>query len=119
MKDYEKILAWMYIVCTPVYMCYLMYGLSMMFRVMYRYGQRIVRPYPRLASFDRVDGQMLPWPDTNEPCPICMDPLDGNDANVIRLRRCRHVFHMECIKPWNHGYQQSCPLCRQDIGHIV
>lgn len=46
-----------------------------------------------------------------ESCSICLAEYDGEDM-VIRLPRCGHVFHMECINSWLDRSQFTCPLCR-------
>lgn len=46
-----------------------------------------------------------------ESCSICLAEYDGEEM-VIRLPRCGHVFHMECINSWLDRSQFTCPLCR-------
>ena len=47
-------------------------------------------------------------------CPICLRPYNvGQDVAWSKLRRCRHVFHYECILPWA-GMFTSLSLFRID-----
>ena len=50
-------------------------------------------------------------------CSICID--DFEDGEKIRiLPKCRHGFHLECIKPWLIERQGCCPLCKTPVlGH--
>lgn len=42
-------------------------------------------------------------------CPICRE-----DMAVGKKLRCRHVFHLECLKKWCER-QQFCPICKVDL----
>lgn len=44
-------------------------------------------------------------------CAICLDEF--NAASRVRLLRCTHVFHVECIDSWLQG-SKLCPLCKQN-----
>ena len=44
-------------------------------------------------------------------CPICNDPLTQD----IRVLRCGHRFHNECIENAIHAGYNNCPLCRKPI----
>jgi hypothetical protein len=47
-------------------------------------------------------------------CSICID--DFNDGEqILVLPRCRHGFHMDCIKPWLIERQGCCPLCKTNV----
>ena len=43
-------------------------------------------------------------------CPICSEPLTQD----VRVLRCGHRFHNECIESWLTSHN-SCPLCRRPI----
>jgi hypothetical protein len=47
-------------------------------------------------------------------CAVCLSNLveAGCDQPVVRLRRCKHLFHKECVAPWV-GSGKPCPICRQ------
>ncbi|CAA0406769.1 unnamed protein product [Arabidopsis thaliana] len=43
-------------------------------------------------------------------CSICLEELeDGHE--IIRIKKCRHVFHRSCIDSWLKQ-NRSCPNCR-------
>ena len=44
-------------------------------------------------------------------CPICSEPLTQD----IRVLRCGHRFHNECIENAIHAGYNNCPLCRRPI----
>jgi hypothetical protein len=45
-------------------------------------------------------------------CSICLENFE-NDDNV-RLLRCHHVYHNECIKEWFER-SSKCPLCNTNV----
>jgi hypothetical protein len=47
---------------------------------------------------------------TREKCTICLCGYEDND--LLRILRCKHGFHSECIDQWLTGHVNSCPLCR-------
>ncbi|XP_023634324.1 uncharacterized protein LOC17879280, partial [Capsella rubella] len=63
---------------------------------------------PRGASAEVL--QRLSEEQRVEPtCSICIENLSGC---IIRMPRCLHMFHQECLFEWL-GRQNSCPLCRR------
>ncbi|KAF9761974.1 ERAD-associated E3 ubiquitin-protein ligase HRD1 [Nosema granulosis] len=42
-------------------------------------------------------------------CPICREEME-----VGKILRCKHVFHLECLKKWCER-QQFCPICKVDL----
>ncbi|KAF7728184.1 hypothetical protein EC973_006578 [Apophysomyces ossiformis] len=47
---------------------------------------------------------------TAERCPVCLD--DFVLKQPVRVLKCHHVFHMECVDRWLCEAQNSCPVCR-------
>jgi hypothetical protein len=47
-------------------------------------------------------------------CSICIDDFEEGEK-VRVLPRCRHGFHLECIKPWLMERQGCCPLCKNPV----
>jgi hypothetical protein len=43
-------------------------------------------------------------------CNICLS--DFKDEDSIRLIKCIHIFHKDCIDPWLLNESYSCPVCR-------
>ena len=46
--------------------------------------------------------------EVSKQCPICSEPLTQD----IRVLRCGHRFHNECIENAIHAGYNNCPLCR-------
>ena len=44
-------------------------------------------------------------------CAICLEPMTP-DQDRLKLKQCRHVFHMNCIQSNMMKNGLSCPLCR-------
>ena len=47
-----------------------------------------------------------------ETCAVCLE--DFRDGDLVRVLRCFHTFHRECVDKWlarNH----LCPICKQDV----
>jgi hypothetical protein len=49
--------------------------------------------------------------DGKDDCAICLAILDSD----LRLLKCKHVFHRECIDGWLRGGRRTCPSCRAEI----
>ncbi|CAD8213231.1 unnamed protein product [Paramecium octaurelia] len=47
-----------------------------------------------------------------ETCAICL--LELNEKNVIKILKCNHFFHQECIKKWLQ-LKAECPTCRDQL----
>ncbi|RKP03735.1 hypothetical protein CXG81DRAFT_16831 [Caulochytrium protostelioides] len=47
---------------------------------------------------------------TRERCMICLTEYE--DGDLLRVMRCQHGFHKECLDQWLVAYNNSCPLCR-------
>jgi hypothetical protein len=45
-------------------------------------------------------------------CSICMD--EYNDEDKLRMLKCEHGFHVECIDKWLTECNYKCPVCRDD-----
>jgi hypothetical protein len=48
-------------------------------------------------------------------CSICCDPLKES----IKVLRCSHSFHSDCIMDWIKDFHWTCPLCRQGIFEVI
>ncbi|RVX72963.1 hypothetical protein B0A52_03316 [Exophiala mesophila] len=48
-------------------------------------------------------------------CALCMDTFSVGQK--VRLLRCDHYFHPDCIDPWLLNMSSTCPLCRIDLDH--
>ncbi|ORZ21603.1 hypothetical protein BCR42DRAFT_407916 [Absidia repens] len=45
-----------------------------------------------------------------ERCLVCLD--DFAPKHSVRVLKCRHVFHVECVDRWLVEAHNSCPVCR-------
>ena len=50
---------------------------------------------------------------SEEDCPICMCPLDGD--SVVKLSDCGHMYHKECLEQ-AVARAPKCPICRVPVG---
>jgi hypothetical protein len=52
-------------------------------------------------------------------CPICLDVLHQTPraatSTVVRLKKCRHCFHKDCIVKMFQSQHNKCPTCRELI----
>ncbi|KAF8089122.1 hypothetical protein N665_0517s0009 [Sinapis alba] len=46
-------------------------------------------------------------------CSICLEEYE-DDHEILRLNKCRHVFHRFCIDSWLARHR-SCPNCRRSV----
>lgn len=46
-------------------------------------------------------------------CSICL--LDFENGDVMRVMKCGHRFHKECVDEWLSRYKSVCPLCKTDM----
>ncbi|CAE7811213.1 RNF149 [Symbiodinium sp. CCMP2456] len=47
-----------------------------------------------------------------ETCAVCLENFQDGDS--VRVLRCRHTFHTECVDRWL-AVNRLCPLCKQDV----
>jgi len=45
-------------------------------------------------------------------CSICLE--DYNEEDKLRILKCEHGFHTECIDKWLLECNYKCPVCRDD-----
>ena len=52
-------------------------------------------------------------------CPICLDVLHQTSgaatSTVVRMKKCRHCFHKDCIVKMFQSQHNRCPTCRELI----
>jgi hypothetical protein len=49
-------------------------------------------------------------------CSICLEDIDSTE---LKLSRCNHTFHKECIDRWIDTFHWRCPMCRQQMAEIT
>lgn len=67
----------------------------------------------------------------NSRCSICFENFDGSTSDVsqdeevdviierlIKVLRCKHAFHTECINPWI-SQRNKCPLCKTPVVDLL
>ena len=48
--------------------------------------------------------------DKNLECILCSEKVKNDEK--IRVLKCRHQFHLDCLNTWLTRYNQFCPTCR-------
>ena len=46
-------------------------------------------------------------------CAICLESFHEGDN--VKLMRCNHYFHSECIDPWLTKHSDLCPICKINV----
>jgi E3 ubiquitin-protein ligase RHA2 len=47
-------------------------------------------------------------------CSVCLCKIEEGDE--IRVLRCNHMYHRECMDKWIAFKNNTCPLCRESLG---
>ncbi|XP_057443580.1 putative RING-H2 finger protein ATL50 [Lotus japonicus] len=47
-------------------------------------------------------------------CAVCLSKIEGGEE--IRVLRCDHFFHRDCLDTWFGFKNPTCPLCRGSMG---
>lgn len=45
-------------------------------------------------------------------CLICQ--YDFQEGNTLRIIKCKHLFHRECIDKWLSD-EKTCPNCKREV----
>ena len=61
----------------------------------------------KTAKYSEIDA-------INTQCNICLCDFDPNDI-VLKVSKCNHVFHNDCIKKWFLEESNKCPVCRIEV----
>lgn len=48
----------------------------------------------------------------HDKCSICLSEFEKTDT--VRLLKCEHFFHQDCIDPYLKNYNNKCPMCRDE-----
>ncbi|KAJ3019606.1 UNVERIFIED_CONTAM: hypothetical protein HDU68_010593 [Siphonaria sp. JEL0065] len=71
-----------------------------------------VRDLPSLSIENEADERLKGLlGETKEKCTVCLMPYEEGDS--LRILKCQHGFHSDCIDQWLTSHVNSCPLCRQ------
>jgi hypothetical protein len=72
-----------------------------------RLSDEVTNPTPSKLVRTGLEGLMAV-----ERCSICL--TDWEDKDVIRVLRCQHGFHRDCVDHWLREGADRCPVCRMD-----
>ena len=50
----------------------------------------------------------------NRLCTICL--VDHDNEDIVRILKCNHFFHKDCIDEWLNKHSYKCPVCRCELG---
>ena len=50
----------------------------------------------------------------NQACAVCMQEFGPEEQEPLKVLRCEHAFHTDCIRPWLCEEASTCPVCRTD-----
>ena len=50
--------------------------------------------------------------ETEQNCSICQDNMNITNNDLIKVNKCNHMFHKECLYNWIDTNGKTCPLCR-------
>lgn len=54
----------------------------------------------------------------NPTCSICLEDFADDLADVVKTKKCGHLFCKKCLQNWLQ-VNRNCPLCRQDLGSVT
>ena len=49
-------------------------------------------------------------------CAVCL--CEFNEGDSVKVLRCEHSFHSDCIDPWLINEKALCPVCRRGIFQV-
>jgi hypothetical protein len=52
--------------------------------------------------------------ETLDQCSICLSPQETGEE-FRQLPKCKHSFHVECLRQWLTQYKRSCLNCRVEV----
>ena len=86
------------------------------------FGNKIFKIHPlkykyKEHSQDKHEELYQDEEEEEEECSICLENL--NHKNIIYLSKCKHKFHISCIKEWFKNMDlPECPLCRSEQNRL-
>ena len=70
----------------------------------------IIKSVPYLNAHYEICNNTEYIDKSNTICTVCLDELNNNEV-IVKLNKCQHYFHKECITPWLM-VKKTCPICR-------
>ncbi|CAK8540561.1 unnamed protein product [Lathyrus sativus] len=52
----------------------------------------------------------------NVECAVCLCKI--GEGEVLKVLRCEHAFHEDCIDKWISIKNSTCPLCRESVSEV-
>ncbi|KAI8606901.1 hypothetical protein BC830DRAFT_1175931, partial [Chytriomyces sp. MP71] len=60
-----------------------------------------------VSARDQIKGLLG---ETKQKCTVCL--MDYEEADDLRILKCKHGFHADCIDQWLTSNVNNCPICR-------
>lgn len=81
------------------------------------YNQSYKKPQLDMTKINLENSYDIIFVEYNEDdinCTVCLENINMIDKDIIKFKKCNHMFHKECIDEWIK-INKSCPICRVDI----
>ncbi len=65
----------------------------------------------KLKKFILLKKDVIKFNTHHQNCSICYEPIDNIKKKVIKVPKCFHIFHWNCLREWLK-ISPSCPNCR-------
>jgi hypothetical protein len=65
-------------------------------------------------TFKNIDDNLK---DSSNKCSICQDNYNNNDN--VKILKCNHIYHSDCIDNWLGNHSHKCPYCRESAGDYI
>ena len=67
-------------------------------------------------TFKNIDNNLKDSSNINK-CSICQDNYNDNDN--VKILKCKHIYHSDCIDNWLGNHSHKCPYCRESAGEYI
>jgi len=103
-----------------LFVCLNLFGVVQILRLMVRHGLLRTNQAAPPGSMERNtesvnEAALMAHVRDNPSCPICLDEYRKGAKDAVRMKKCGHVFHKQCLQKWMN-VNRTCPLCREDLG---
>jgi hypothetical protein len=74
-----------------------------------------VGPRTRICTISKPPHR---WQYKGERCPVCIEKFTASRDSVVRLKKCRHIIHAECLDSWINSMAEqcnTCVICRREL----